>query len=454
MQEPGITQWKVIKDYGQAVNGNEEYIINPNINYSKGTYRISVWIKRDGTEGKITNAEGLGKYDNYATVSFNVYEPLKISSLNVQKPILNTSDMQGYYISSSDDSLVQYKVLINYIGTDKWEVIQEYSEPIKGNIVHYITPSFKYKAGEYRVSVWTKRYGTEGKITNQQGLGKYDDYKTINFKCVDGQKNYKLSYYNITLDEMVNKQMSDTPAYHMYLPEKDIYEWRYAIVKNGKKGYSTDINGVNWVQSDQQYEYIKSKAREYIDPTNQIYDSIGQYQFLQLSYNECTTAQQLNNVLKGKGVLEGKGQVFIDAGKENNVSPIYLVAHALLETGNGTSILAKGVVVNGRTVHNLFGINAVDSDPVGQGSKYAYEQGWFSIDLAIKGGAKWISGRYINNAIYKQDTLYKMRWNPSNPAVHQYATDIRWAYNQVNNIKGLIDKLSNVILNFDVPVFK
>ncbi|MBE6056747.1 N-acetylmuramoyl-L-alanine amidase, partial [Clostridium sp.] len=186
MQEPGTTQWKVIKDYGQAVNGNEEYIINPNINYSKGTYRISVWIKRDGTEGKITNAEGLGKYDNYATISFNVYEPLKISSLNVQKSILNTSDRQGYYVSSSDDSLVQYKVLINYVGTDKWEVIQEYSGAVKGDTVHYITPSFKYQAGEYRVSVWTKRYGTEGKITNQQGLGKYDDYKTINFKCVDG----------------------------------------------------------------------------------------------------------------------------------------------------------------------------------------------------------------------------------------------------------------------------
>ncbi|WP_196760162.1 N-acetylmuramoyl-L-alanine amidase, partial [Clostridium sporogenes] len=186
MQEPGTTQWKVIKDYGQAVNGNEEYIINPNINYSKGTYRISVWIKRDGTEGKITNAEGLGKYDNYATISFNVYEPLKISSLNVQKLILNTSDRQGYYASSSDDSLVQYKVLINYVGTDKWEVIQEYSGAVKGDTVHYITPSFKYQAGEYRVSVWTKRYGTEGKITNQQGLGKYDDYKTINFKCVDG----------------------------------------------------------------------------------------------------------------------------------------------------------------------------------------------------------------------------------------------------------------------------
>ncbi|WP_251860927.1 N-acetylmuramoyl-L-alanine amidase [Clostridium sp. Marseille-Q2269] len=185
MQEPRSTQWKVIKDYGQVINGNEEYIINPNINYSKGTYRISVWIKKAGTEGKITNAEGLGKYDNYATISFNVYQPLKISSLNLQKSILNTSNMQNYFISASDGSLVQYKVLINYVGTNKWEVIQNYGEPIKGDIVHNVTPNFKYKPGEYRVSVWVKRYGTEGKIANQQGLGKYDDYKTINFKCVD-----------------------------------------------------------------------------------------------------------------------------------------------------------------------------------------------------------------------------------------------------------------------------
>ncbi len=96
----------------------------------------------------------------------------------------------------------------------------------------------------------------------------------------------------------------------------------------------------------------------------------------------------------------------------------------------------------------------MDSDPIGQGSKYAYEQGWFSVDLAIKGGAKWISSGYINNATYKQDTLYKMRWNPSNPTVHQYATDVMWAYNQVGNIKKVIDQLQNVVFNFDVPVYK
>ncbi|MCS4475896.1 hypothetical protein JQ032_10320 [Clostridium botulinum] len=47
-----------------------------------------------------------------------------------------------------------------------------------------------------------------------------------------------------------------------------------------------------------------------------------------------------------------------------------------------------------------------------------------------------------------------MRWNPSNPTIHQYATDIMWAYNQVGNIKKVIDQLQNVVFNFDVPVYK
>ena len=79
---------------------------------------------------------------------------------------------------------------------------------------------------------------------------------------------------------------------------------------------------------------------------------------------------------------------------------MYLVSHALLETGNGTSDLATGISVNGKTVYNMFGIHAYDSDANYYGSQYAYNQGWFSVDEAIKGGAEFISGLYINNPNY------------------------------------------------------
>jgi beta-N-acetylglucosaminidase len=204
--------------------------------------------------------------------------------------------------------------------------------------------------------------------------------------------------------------------------------------------------------TDEQIEF-------YLNPYNFINDPYGKYQFLVLNYTSGITAEDLNTILKGKGVLDGKGAVFLQAAADNNVSPIYLVSHALLETGNGSTALAKGIFVtqvDGKSVspnlvYNMFGIGAYDINADKFGSEYAYKQGWFSVDAAITGGAKWISSQYINNKYYNQNTLYKMRWNPANPGTHQYSTDVAWAYNQTYNIKRLAEKLPNANLVFDIP---
>lgn len=51
-----------------------------------------------------------------------------------------------------------------------------------------------------------------------------------------------------------------------------------------------------------------------------------------------------------------------------------------------------------------------------------------------------------------------MRWNPSNPGEHQYATDVAWSYKQIPNmIKGItniIDQVKDIKLNFQIPKFK
>jgi beta-N-acetylglucosaminidase/LysM repeat protein len=199
----------------------------------------------------------------------------------------------------------------------------------------------------------------------------------------------------------------------------------------------------------------------YINPNNFVNDPYGKYQFLVLNYTSGITAADLNYILQGKGVLEGKGDIFLQASASYNVSPIYLVSHSLLETGDGNMALAKGILVNeidGKSVppkvaYNMFGIGAYDINANKYGSEYAYKQGWFSVDAAITGGAKWISGQYINNVYYNQNTLYKMRWNPMNPGIHQYSTDVAWAYNQTYNIKRLSDKLPSADLVFDIPKY-
>ncbi len=201
----------------------------------------------------------------------------------------------------------------------------------------------------------------------------------------------------------------------------------------------------------------------FLDP-----DRNDRFQHLVLSSSAGVSASQLNNLLSGKGALHGLGQAFIDGGKAHSVNEVYLIAHALLETGHGRSSLATGIDVginssgnlelvtdsnrsrlsSIRTTHNMFGINAIDSDPYRQGAFHAYRQGWFTPEAAVIGGARFIGQRYIHNQ-YNQNTLYKMRWNPANPGFPQYATDMEWATKQVPMIKNLYDQLENPTLHFD-----
>ncbi|MBZ9684922.1 glucosaminidase domain-containing protein [Clostridium estertheticum] len=205
---------------------------------------------------------------------------------------------------------------------------------------------------------------------------------------------------------------------------------------------------------------------QYLNPKNFEYHDYAVYQFLTLNYIEGITAEELNSVLKGKGILEGQGKTFLDACFKYDVNPAYAVAHAFLETGNGSSILANGVMVSevggqvleeSKSTYNMFGIGAFDIDPNKLGSERAYIEGWFTPELAIDGGVKWIATQYIKNVTYNQNTLYKMRWNPAIPANtyrHQYATDIAWAYKQSYRIKEILDKCTNANLKFEIPQYK
>lgn len=196
----------------------------------------------------------------------------------------------------------------------------------------------------------------------------------------------------------------------------------------------------------------ESDVRNYINPAN-FSSGSEKYQFALLDRTNGISETALNAYLSNKGVLSGKGNIILAAAKQNSISEIYLAVHAALESGNGTSELARGIDFNGTVVYNLFGIGAYDKDPVNEGAKYAYEQGWTDIDKAIYGGAKWISENYIN-ASSKQNTLYKMRWNPANPGVHQYATDIAWAAKQSKIIYAMFSSLPYADVTFDVPVYR
>jgi bifunctional autolysin len=187
-------------------------------------------------------------------------------------------------------------------------------------------------------------------------------------------------------------------------------------------------------------------------------DSTQKYQFLRLDKSQDLSTTNLNKLLQGKGILEGQGAAFKEAAKTYNINEVYLISHALLETGNGTSTLANGGdVINNKVntkastkYYNMFGIGAYDSDAVRQGFIRAKQEGWNTVRKAIIGGAKFIANSYIHQG---QNTLYKMRWNPSNPGTHQYATDVNWAKHNATRIKGFYDSMGQVGKFFDVNTY-
>lgn len=239
---------------------------------------------------------------------------------------------------------------------------------------------------------------------------------------------------------------------------------------NFKHMLDRQVAGTPKVDGGGVYTASSSLVEYYVNPNNFSKDSREFMQFLILSQTSGVTAKEINDkFLNGRGILDGQGQAFIEAGRKHKINEVYLIAHALHETGNGTSTLARGIEVgrdkNGKSVivtssnraslknikktYNMYGVRAYDNCASECGSEYAYDQGWFTPADAIIGGAEFIFS-YIKRG---QDTLYKMKWNPVNPGYPQYATHVQWATLQAERIQLMYDKLDTYSLKFDVPKF-
>jgi beta-N-acetylglucosaminidase len=294
-------------------------------------------------------------------------------------------------------------------------------------------------------------------------------------------------YYDISLDQALEKQMAAYPktTYPNMYVHKDALKkdtngnWKvvgtnwnvrsgpgtnYEILGKLDERYTKDAIVV-YGQVGDFYHFstwiiaTKEATRPYLDPKSFTQGSPEYLQFLVLDQPAGLSASVINErILKGKGILEGKGSAFIEAAKKVNINEIYLIAHAMLETGNGTSGLANGDNYNGKVVYNMYGIGASDScdSPYQCGLKYAYEQGWDTPEKAIIGGAEWIYNKFIGDG---KNTLYKMRWNPDGLVLYgyangQYATDIAWAVKQTKFIYQYYELLDDYNLILEIPEYK
>ena len=117
-----------------------------------------------------------------------------------------------------------------------------------------------------------------------------------------------------------------------------------------------------------------------------------------------------NEVTGGNNNFVGLGDYFMAASLRSGYNPIYLIAHAAVESGWGTSHLAL-------YYGNLFGIGA-----------YSYDSGYYVADSIAQGivnGSIWINSNFYLNGYTSLRSMKDAG----------YASDGSWEYNIVSIVR-------------------
>lgn len=177
------------------------------------------------------------------------------------------------------------------------------------------------------------------------------------------------------------------------------------------------------------YAASKETVAYFLNPRSYLIDGTC-IAFELLSGNSSVTHAQLKKVLSDcQWATDTIIDEFLQAGKEADVNPIFLAVKARGELGTAATRNASGYEVDGKKYYNFFNIGAYGgSDPNYNGILYARDHGWDTSYKALLGGAQFIASSYIACG---QNTQYLQRFNltDSYTYTHQYATDIRYAYN-------------------------
>lgn len=241
---------------------------------------------------------------------------------------------------------------------------------------------------------------------------------------------------------------------------KDVEEYyrefssAYSNQKDAENAWMSG-SGLIVIGSAQAESWVKASSNTaafFMDPRNFLTEN-RIYMFEDLSYDPAYQTKNVVGKILEPTKLPGYGftaKVFVNAGKKYNVSPVHLASRARQETGGGS------IAINGsQGVYNPFNIGAYSS--VTQGITYARNKGWTTPQKAVNGGAKFISGGYINNG---QNTIYFQRFDVtdgiSKVGTHVYMTNIRAPFFEATSTKTAYKSygITKEALTFIIPVYK
>ncbi|MEB5685888.1 glucosaminidase domain-containing protein [Mammaliicoccus lentus] len=333
------------------------------------------------------------------------------------------------------------------------------TEAIKASTVNNTPIAYQENYTNYLITDNTGYFYSEPYASKNTLLGSLQNYHYAYFKVITSQQiGNELWYKGILNGQTVwinakYLQIAETSTKSSTSPYTldEAVDIQMAL-KNGTEPKKVLPSGVRKV--------TRAEVKDAMDTSKYIDDPVQKYQFLDLNQSQNIPVSKLNELLRGKGILENQGEAFSEAAKSVGVNEIYLISHALLETGNGTSDLAKGGSINSdgkvdlksdTKYYNMFGVGAIDDNALYGGIKYAQQAGWDTPSKAIFGGAQFISSNYINAG---QNTLYKMRFNPQNPGEHQYATGVDFSTSNAKRISDFYQQIQTDGEYYDFDRYK
>lgn len=284
---------------------------------------------------------------------------------------------------------------------------------------------------------------------------KYPGYKELidNLKETHPNWTFTLFYTRLDWEEVIkNEGHSDNRSNPLNLiPDSSDYpeDWKCEIDKDKRFD-----NGTWLCASDK-------AIRQQMDPRN-ILNEDNIFQFAELKYTEGAQTVEGIKVLTEGSFLEGDStaEALIQAGKNANLDAYFIASRLIQEQGRSGTVLSEGYEYNGTIVYNPFNIKATGNsreEILQNAAKYAYEQGWNSIEKALIGGVDFVKKGYIDIG---QNTLYLQKFDIVNQDgelyTNQYMQNLLAPKSEANNMRAIYEASNTVDtrLNFIVPLYE
>ncbi|PGS52631.1 SH3 domain-containing protein [Bacillus sp. AFS041924] len=374
---------------------------------------------------------------NYETTSTAYYFTKAVTQLystpDATKPVVATVDGDNGFASTqkATDLLGKLWYRVNYNGQNLYVKSEDVTT---SSFTTFTTTKYKALNGTYvyqsfgnsskqltqipkdAVVSISKKIGNWYWVTynNEGGYVRASDFSKVDVVTIT---NITDTTY-ITTSELNLRQTYDASS--PVLTVIPINKVLIATDKASNNWYKVSYNGKTGYVSGSYIEQVKTG-----DPII----SRDSYQFIDLRTPSPVTAVQINNYITNnvksgaKSILTGQGQLFVDAGKKYGVNALYLAAHAIHESGYGTSQISLGK-------YNLFGFGSYDATP------YIASYKFMSVQENIDYIARSIKSTYLNPSNWKYHGAYlgfstKDMANTRIDAASEgmnfyYATDLNW----------------------------